>query len=230
MDRLEDLATFSRVWFGSGLCTVLIPLLIFTTSRLTSYGNNEDQNQDNQDQNDQYQNNCRWYQWGCRQNYNGDGEQRQDEGNGAPWWWWSGGEDQRREEGPSPAVVFCYCWSLLLFGTILYGGFQGIKTGRDVVVIAALFVFANLAFILMILMQGVEGFVDADGPEMEENGFYGQLGVLMYMSYLAWLIFSVVFIFIIRRRASRANVTKIEIEPSDYQIHPEPEVKRSSDV
>lgn len=36
-------------------------------------------------------------------------------------------------------------------------------------------------------------------------------------------MFSIIFAFLLRRRARRSAVTKIAVDSSDYQIHAEPE-------
>lgn len=81
----------------------------------------------------------------------------------------------------------------------------------------ALAVFANLCFILMVLLQGMEGVVEAEGPQLEENGFCGQIGVLMFLTYLFWMIFSLAFLWTIRRLKSKEDTTVVEVEPYDYR-------------
>jgi hypothetical protein len=205
-NSLQDINTFSRIWFISGAVTVVLPLILFGWARLSYSGDGNDDNGNQDDDNNQNNQN-----------------------DGAPWWWF-GGNDERREEAASPALVFTYVWSLLLFGAILYYGLKSIRRGgQDMIVITSLIFFANLAFLMMILLQGVEGMVEADGPEMEENGFCGQMGVLMFITYFLWFIFSLLFVCLIRRRTSDSHITVIEFGPTDYTVmNSEPEVKVSN--
>lgn len=228
MNFLQNNKTLFRVWNGTGAATILLPLIIFGVARLSNSQGNNNGEEENQNNNN---NSCRWYQWNCSNNYNEQGEEGQRE-NTAPWWWF-GANDRRGEDGgPSPALIVAYCWSLVMFCIILKMGYDGVINGQDRAVSASLIVFANLCFLMMILLSGVEGIVESDGPELEENGFYGQMGVLLYLSCFLWLLWSLTFVFLVRKR-SQSNVTKIEIEPSDYQMHSdqgENDVQRGSDA
>lgn len=211
--------TFFRVWFGSGIATVLLPLFIFSVARLANTQTEEEQQQ--QAANGQYYAGpCKWYQFSCRRN-NGwyyQAEQRNDanrrEENDMPWWWFGG--EHRPEDRANPALIFTYMWSLLVFAFILHYGYNAIREKREHISMTALAVFANLCFILMVLLQGMEGVVEADGPQLEEHGFYGQVGVLMFLTYSFWMIFSLVFIWTIRQR-KRDEKSVIEVEPYDYR-------------
>ena len=229
IEALQDLRTLFRVWMISGAVTVFVPLISFVAARASNNqennnngGGSADQNQNQYYYNGNQNNDCHWYNWGCsnQNQYNnnqGSADNRQEES--APWWWFGAGEDRRRDEfRANPALVFAYVWSLSVFVALLHFGFQGVRNGHSKVVIVALLMFANLAFLLMVLLQGVEGIVEVDGPELEENGFCGQMGVLMFLTCFFWLLFSVLFAFLLRRREQSSNVTTIEIEPSDYRM------------
>lgn len=58
-------------------------------------------------------------------------------------------------------------------------------------IIIALILFANYSILSMLLFAGI------DGPEMEEYGFCGQLGVLMYLTSISWMLFFINLCFII---------------------------------
>jgi preprotein translocase subunit SecG len=213
---MQDLTNFWRAWYGAGTATVLIPLLVFAVGRLSHSAENNSNTDNNS--------NCHWYQWICSVK-----EQRQASGSSVPWWW-LGGQVSNNNGQPRPVLIFIYIWSLILFGAILYFGSAAITSGQDAAVIATLCVFANLCFVLMMLVQVAgEGLVATTsyggGANLSQDGFYGQMGVLLYMTYFCWLLFSVVLALVIRRRAARKNVTKIDIHPSDYQIHSEPSVR-----
>ena len=238
-------------WLITGILTVVVPLIIMGAARGSlrrqqqnngdgnDDGNNNNNNNNNQD-GDGY-NRCRWWQWGCSNYYNEDGEQQQqDDGEerSTPWWWFFGSEEERREreeEGRAgPALVFTYVWSLIVFCCILAFGCREIASARhggsggDVSrVVVALVVYANFAFVTMLLIGGLEGGVQTEGRELEEQGFYAQFAVMMFLSNLFCLIFSVVFAIILTvraRRASSSTAEKIDVDESDYQLH-YPEIK-----
>jgi hypothetical protein len=41
----------------------------------------------------------------------------------------------------------------------------------------------------------------------------------LYLTNLLWLVFSLVFAFLLRRRARRSAITKVVIDSEDYKIH-----------
>lgn len=41
----------------------------------------------------------------------------------------------------------------------------------------------------------------------------------MYLTSLCWLVFSVTFAILLRRRARRSAVTKVAVDSADYKIH-----------
>jgi Na+/H+ antiporter NhaC len=198
----------------------------------------EDQQQDdvqgNQDDDYAY-NNCRWYQWGCSSNNNYNYQQQDGQRDGqndevrAPWWWWFASEEERRrrqeENRVNPSLILTYVWSLVLFCSIVYFGYTALRRNSDLYrVVVALLIYANLSFITMLLIGGLEG-VQTEGRELEEQGFYGQFPVMMYMSSFIWVLFSLIYAFIFYSRARRGEKTVIEVDESDYQIHDEPKNK-----
>lgn len=216
MNLLTDDRLFTRTWYISGALSVLVPLLTFSIARVTYQGDDEARNDEGN-----WRNFCKWYQYKCRRSFyqyqqaNGQQEDHQEDSQ-APWWWFNRERDHRgREEGSQPVLVFVYVWSLFLFGSILFFGVNQMETNNKIVISSLLF-FANLAFIMMILLQGLEGVVETEGRGVEEHGFVGQVGVLLFLTYLMWLIFSTAFAFILHRRESRQSATA---GINDYQMH-----------
>ncbi|GAX27854.1 hypothetical protein FisN_13Hh038 [Fistulifera solaris] len=211
--------TFFRVWFLSGLATVLLPLVVFSVARLANTQTQEEMQQEAL--NAEYYGPCKWYQFRCKRNngwyYQAEQHNEADrrEENGAPWWWF--GRERRPEDRANPALIFTYSWSVLVFAFILHYGYNSIRDKQEHIAITALAVFANLSFILMVLLQGMEGVVEVDGPQLEENGFCGQVGVLMFLTYFFWVIFSLVFMWTIRKKKRDESTTLIEVEPYDYR-------------
>lgn len=229
---------FLTAWFLSGLLTFVVPLITMGSARARrrrqqqyNYDDGQQQQQDGQ-QDNQYYNNCKWYQWGCSNNYYGEEGQDREEEQYVPWWWIFGNEERRRrreEEGrANPILIFTYIWSLLVFCGILYFGYREIVNKADLHrVVAALAVFANLTFLMMFLLGGLEGGVQTEGRELEEQGFYSQFGVMMFLTSLLWTIFAVTFSIIFYLKAKRGE--KIEVQDSDYSLHT-PETTKQEQV
>jgi hypothetical protein len=217
--------SFLAAWFVSGSLTVLLPLIIFGTARLSNNNQDEDDNNNNNNNDDENGNVCSWWQWSCRRNINNDDQDGnnndEDDENSAPWWWfWGENERGGAEEESNGALVFAYVWSLLVFSGIMAYGYYSYRRGADLNgVVASLIVFCQFSFISMFFLGGMEGGVEVEGKELEENGFYGQLPVLMFMTSLFWTIFSLVFAIVVRRMARHDGVEVIDVVPSDYQIH-----------
>lgn len=192
---------FFYAWFTSAAVTVFLPLLFFTVARLRNSNNAAGDDNNNDDQ---------------AYNYNG---QQQQNNNGAPWWWlWA--EGNQRRQGFNPTLILIYFWSLLLFGGILYYGYFIIDRNISSL-IAALLVYANLCVLSMLFLGGLQGGVQVDGPQIQEDGFYGQMGVLLWITNFFGFVFSVVFAYLLRRRMRHANVETIEIDESEYKPYKE---------
>ncbi|KAL7569639.1 hypothetical protein ACA910_008296 [Epithemia clementina (nom. ined.)] len=174
------------------------------------------------------QDKCRWYEWGCRDgqgNGGGQGEQ-------APWWYFSKGGEVDDEGGVNPALVFIYIWSMLLFGFILHHGLRTLAKGKTFATVVMLAVFANVVLISMFFLGGLDGAIDVDGRQVEQYGWYGQLGVLMYLTNSFWLIFAGAFIIILilPRENPTDNNSNINQQNNVYTRHgDEEELKRQEE-
>ena len=78
----------------------------------------------------------------------------------------------------------------------------------------ALIGFANLAFLCCVLVAGL-GAVGVEGREIEETGWYGQWSVLVFLTSLLGLVYSLVFLLWAHVRT--ATMPKEEEEGSKYQ-------------
>jgi predicted permease len=136
-------------------------------------------------------------------------------------------EEQRRDDNSNPTLVVVYLWSVVVFAGLVFYGHRAYTNRHDMSnVITAFIMFANVAFVSMMFLGGLEGGVQAEGPEIEEDGFYGQVGVLMFMTYLFWTIFSLVFAFMCYRHSKQWNTNHVEVDPKDYYTAPEVSVGR----
>jgi phosphate/sulfate permease len=229
--------SFLLAWCVSGALAVLIPLVIYSVARLSNNNQDENDNNNNDNNNNQDGNyNCSWWQWSCRRANNGDDDNNnnnnndQDE-NSAPWWWLWSEEERNRDEDTNGALIFAYVWSLIVFGGIMAFGFSSYRRNADMnSVVAALVIFMQFSFISMFFLGGMEGGVQSEGKELEDNGFYGQFPVLMFMTSLFWTIFSLVFAIVVRRMARHSGVEVIEVGPSDYKIQNDDDDKEKTGV
>ena len=227
---------FTYAYFGSAAFSILLPLLMFWIARGTNNQQGGQNNYNNNNRNGNNYNNfynqdrCKWWQWGCRdidyyENGNGGGgnQNRQD---GRPWWWLWAEDERRPEDATNPTLVVIYLWSLVLFLALVFVGFRIQKNEAydNRILSGALMVFANLTIIGMLFLGGLEGAVQADGPEMEENGFYGQFGVLLFTTYFWMTLYSIFVVAVLRLKSKAASTTKIELKEGDYQAYESPEV------
>lgn len=235
MILFENNRKFLSVLYSTALVVFFLPLIIFTWARLTHRNydenqqeqngyNNNNNNNNNYDNNQQQQNNqgCRWWQWSCSDNYNyqennGSGDNEQE--NALPWWWpWS--EDERRrdaEDMVNPTLVVIYIWSTLLLVGILYYAYKTVKEMRDMLGLAvSMLMLANLSFISTLYLGSLEGGVEDDGRVIEEQGFYGQFGVLLFLTNTLTGLFGIIWFFIIRNMVNDQRTTKVDVAPSDY--------------
>jgi len=220
---MNDDACFLVSWNLTAALSVFVPLIIFGSSRLAN-NYNGDGNQQNNNENNNYQNagRCRWWQWGCNDNYNYENAEEAEDG--SPWWWvWA--EDERRREDVNPTLIIIYIWSVLVFLGIVCVGHNAIRNNGNLNgLVAMLLIFANLSFLSMLFLGGLEGGVQDEGRELDEHGWYGQMGVLMFITNLFWTVFAVVFAFSLRRKAANQNVLTLEFDQRDYKTYEEPTV------
>ena len=108
---------------------------------------------------------------------------------------WGEREGRDPEEEGSGAVLFVYLWTLLLFaGLIFVGNTTGMTINKLQVLRLALFGFVNYCFVTIILLVGLEGAIETEGREIEEDGFYGQRAVLLLVTCFFAMVQSIVFI------------------------------------
>mmetsp|Transcript_3939 Transcript_3939/g.7849 ORF Transcript_3939/g.7849 Transcript_3939/m.7849 type:complete len:250 (+) Transcript_3939:33-782(+) len=221
---------YLQILYGSAMVVFFLPLIIFSWARFTNSGDqeedNNEQNQNNYDNNNNNNNNnnqqaCKWWQWSCSDNYNNYDENgnRDEEENALPWWWmWS--EDERRrdpEDQTNPTLIVIYIWTVLMLLFILFYAYKTVKEYRDMVGLSVSFLMlANFSFVSMLYLGSLEGAIEDDGRVIEEQGFYGQFGVLLYLTNVFATIFGVAWFILTRSMAIEQHTTKVDVSPSDY--------------
>ena len=218
--------TFLAVLSGSAVFAVALPLIIFLGARVLNNSNGQYQQQQQQQQqqnyyDQQYAQRCGWWQWGCRDNYQyNQNNSRDDERvNATPWWWpWS--EDERRrdpEDAANPTLVVIYLWTLVLLASVVYYGARTVRDFRDLVgLMVAFAMLANFSMVSMLFLGSLEGGVMDDGRVIEEQGFYGQFGVLLFLTNFFVAVFAVTWFVLTRRMIQDQATTKVNVGPEDY--------------
>jgi hypothetical protein len=266
---------FLTLWYGSAFVVVLIPLIIFGSSRLANnhgeYNSYYQQNPEGAQQEYYYRyKKCEWYQFGCSDWYNpcyqqnsiwnrNNGQNGGNENNNnndqcrqlyeqqeqnaqvngfygynanyKPWWYlWA--EDERRTEqvnGVNPTLVVIYVWTLCVMGFMLLHGHKTIVfNGNLHALSAALFIFANGSFLSMLYLGALSGAIEDDGEAMQAFGWYGQFGVLLYMTHLLCVAWGGAYFVIVRGMILSRSIPKMDVTPSDYLPYKEEKQSLSS--
>ena len=213
---------FTVSWLAFGAFVWLWPLYLFIHSRLTHHlpnnyeqsihnrgynGNNDDLGwgsyfggNGNDDDDIRWRNyrdnNCSWL-FGC--------EYQSHEQAKAPGWWLFG-SDKSSEVSPSlrAALAMVYLGSSVMFAGILYFGYHtAVMVRADQFqnldpLLPVLVVFALFSALTMVLVGCIGGMVDTSGKEFMKHGWFGQMGILLFVTAFFWIIFSMIFIFVIR--------------------------------
>jgi hypothetical protein len=135
------------------------------------------------------------------------------------------GQEREPDEQGQGTLLFAFVWIVALFLTMtLYGNHllaqQQQGSSSSTVLLPqlqwALIGFGNTCFLVCILIGGLDA-IQIEGREMEETGFYGQLSVLVFLTSLFGIVFSVVFYVWIRRRIQLEAA--IEEKEDDKVVH-----------
>lgn len=118
------------------------------------------------------------------------------------------GEQQREgnpEEEGSTAVLFIYIWTLVAVAGMIYlANTTGMAANKLEGLRWALLGFANYCFVTMVLLIGLEG-IETEGRALEEDGFYGQTAVLLFLTCFFGLIQAIVFVSWTSKRLAAAQ-------------------------
>ena len=118
-------------WQVSALATVALPLFFFLVSGIFSQDGGGEEG-------------------GWWSNFWNNDEER-----GGWWWWWQNDHQEEQRGNGGAALGFVYCWSLVLFGVLVWRGSKVLEKKKDYrALFAVLVVFANLAFLCWILVAG----------------------------------------------------------------------------
>jgi hypothetical protein len=115
-------------------------------------------------------------------------------------------------------MLFVYIWTIVaLAGLIYLGNTTGMLVNKLEAFRWALLGFANSCFVTMVLIGGLH-VIQSEGPELEEDGWYGQIAVLLLLTTFFGLVQSVVFISWSGKRIKKMN-TAVAEEKSDGYVN-----------
>lgn len=236
---------FAISWLLVGLASWIIPFALFIHSRLTHKvpDNYSDANGSQGNKNDDVwtsyfggstddddirwknyrDNNCSWL-FGC--------EYQAHTAPAEPPRWWIGSDDSYELSTPlRAALCLVYIGSSIMFAGILYFGHQTVKLVRNHrfqkldPLLPVLLVFGLFSLLTMILISCVGGMVDTSGKEFLQYGWYGQTGILLYVTAFFWIIFSVIFFMVIKSRVSQFCSFEADSTQKNYQLQQSPNRK-----
>lgn len=240
---------FLLIWSIASIATFAVPVFIFGGARLANSDSAYEQqaqaakyqqyNAENAamaqyrngayDQEPREDEGCEWWQWGC--DSAADRSSWQAQTNHAPWWWLWSEDDQRKEGVTAPTVIVIYVWHLVLLWALTIYGRRSVVGGGSLYGVSALcLMFANYSFISMLFLGGLEGAIFDDAAQLGANGWYGQTGVLLYMTNMLSVVFGLVYFFGFRRLAADKEITKVDVTPADYMSYDEPKVSTEGDA
>lgn len=192
---------------------------------------------------------CKWYQWSCKRRYQKYVQYAQQNNNNnnnnniiLPEWYFAwggsmqqGDEKEQEEQGlssssqQSGALKFCYAWTLILFmGLVLgWGAFCLYKELKYMIpVLVSMVLFSQFLIMQMILV--VHGVIQTENRTLMNSvyGWYGQIGVLIFLSCRAYLIFCIIATtgmagrayWIFRQEKQRATGDAEIIAPRDVEM------------
>lgn len=108
--------------------------------------------------------------------------------------WGEQREGQDPEQEGKGAVLFVYVWLLVSIAVLIYlGNSTANSTNKLEGLRWALVGFANVCLVTMVLLVGLEA-IEVEARELEEDGFYGQTPVLLFLTCFFALVQSIVFI------------------------------------
>jgi uncharacterized Tic20 family protein len=164
-------------WNVSTFISVIVPLIVYWVRRSNEQASGDGEN------------NNGWTWWWSNNNNENNNDNEQ-----GGWWYrfWSGENDRREEEQGSGGLVFVYLWTLVMFVVLVYHGHGHILSrSSNGSFLLALFMFANLSFVAL-LLTGIS-IRNMDERAMEEQGFFGMFAGCMVMTYILWTFLCSVF-------------------------------------
>jgi hypothetical protein len=169
------------------------------------------------------------YLWGCA--YKGKQVQQMTTDDDFVPMWWVGDKHGEALFAFQVALTVLYVFVFCMAGGItLHGIIMVLHEPENVRNMTSILAASGGFCILLILMViFVPGTVAFEGIDLQENGWYGQVGILLIMTCFFWIIFSFSFAVIVRNQTAR--VSKLCFTPFDeegnsdgYMIHDDPNI------
>ena len=228
-------------WIIGGTLAVFVPVAQTISKKqefYNSYGyyNEKDDDQGNSNDEEEYyqqQNSCTWWSRtfsGCTEYYQANS--RDDQVDLPSWYSLFNGvnEEESRDQDEdnmflnTKTINFVYAWSLIIFVAIVAGGaFSLYKKQPSSKIIIPTVLVCLLQFSWLSTLLVTQGVIQTEGREIEDTlyGWYGQTGVLLALTNIAIIWFSVVFLVVFLARyflERRTSGDKEEnVEPTEYK-------------
>ena len=117
-------------------------------------------------------------------------------------------------------MLFVYVWTLVCLGGLIYlGNTTGMLTNKLESFRWALVGFANYCLVTVILIAGLDA-IESEGPQLEEDGWYGQVSVMLLLTCFCGLVHSVVFVSWTTKRIKKMEAA-LHAEKSDGYVNVE---------
>ena len=152
--------------------SVVLPLIIFSAARAYSKS-------DNSYDWDQFMNGNHYNKNNNRQNNKSNG------GDYVPWWWTITSFERRRDPDDEPIglLLFLYFWTIgVLLFVVRFVHAVTNKADDVAQVFGPACMLSAYGIGCMLYLGGLQGGILDDGWKVVEDGWYGQVGVLLYMT------------------------------------------------
>eukprot|EP00522_Entomoneis_paludosa_P011647 CAMPEP_0172457160 /NCGR_PEP_ID=MMETSP1065-20121228/20408_1 /TAXON_ID=265537 /ORGANISM="Amphiprora paludosa, Strain CCMP125" /LENGTH=305 /DNA_ID=CAMNT_0013210715 /DNA_START=102 /DNA_END=1019 /DNA_ORIENTATION=+ len=191
-----------------------------------AYGNAVQQNgywanyEAQQEQAAEQENNCGWFDWGC------------EEGEYSPRWWKLVKSESDEDTEPTGLLLAVYFWTLAFLIYVIIVARRISITGASVGEMSSPFLMlAGYSITGMLFLGGLTGAIRDDGWGVAENGWYGQTGVLLYMTYMCSFVMGIFFYFLSAQlgdeEGQRSRQTKMGISSANQHLTLKERVKKS---
>ena len=164
--------------------------------------------------------NCSYF-WGCA--YKNHEDLSYDD---VPNWWVVGPKKGTANAGLQVFLTIVYV-GFMVCGVIVLtrGSYVAIYRPASLKTLFPLLSVSIIASMLTIILVGfVPGMIAFEGVSLEENGWYGQIGILLFLTCFFWIIFAVGFSLVLyneTNRATRLCFDRVDLNDSidNYKLH-----------
>mmetsp|Transcript_20639 Transcript_20639/g.26619 ORF Transcript_20639/g.26619 Transcript_20639/m.26619 type:complete len:335 (+) Transcript_20639:129-1133(+) len=169
---------------------------------------------------------CGWFDYGC----NSDGG----DNNAVPFWWNMVNYERRRDDQDQPIVMLTvvYFWTIALL-LYLINVVRRISTRGESIeeTTAPILMMIGYSATAMLYLGALTGAIADDGYVVAKNGWYGQLGALLYMTLLASIILGLVLFLLVQQLGTEqgdlVRESKLDVHQQNQRYTLAQRVKRA---